>query len=307
MIARALCMAIKGRFHPASAVVNRGTQTTKYGCAAIPVALSVCTSMLHTQFRHVRLRTLAKALAWLGVIACLALSASDARASVRSYGAAGDPQTTYTLRGRTLTISSTDPVVLQVVRGVHLLVMCQAAAPRAEGSRGFGRWPKSGSSLSVHIAGDPKHMVRCETIGDLRGFPYATAFSQVGLTNKWRHRLASTPPPGRLFAHILLSEDWMAVHEFVPSRFLNRIGALTHLPVAPALVHMLQRPLRRAGATLVYAATLADVAPGNVPAVVGQGSSAKRIEFAVRGLDGNLYMLRGRVGRFIGGSFSAVG
>jgi hypothetical protein len=69
---------------------------------------------------------------------------------------------------------------------------------------------------------------------------------------------------------------------------------------------MLQRPLRPAGAKLVYAATLADVATGNVPAVIGQGSSTKRIEFAVRGLDGHLYVLRGRVGRYVGSSFGAV-
>lgn len=140
-----------------------------------------------TRFRHVRPTTLAKVLAWLGVIACLALAASTARAAVRSYGAAGDPQTTYTLHGRMLTISSTDPIVLQVVRDAHLLVMCESASPRA-------------------------------------------------------------------------------------------------------------------GAKLVYASTLADVAPGNVAAMIGQGSSSKRIEFAVRGLDGHLYVLRGRVGS----SFSAV-
>jgi hypothetical protein len=98
----------------------------------------------------------------------------------------------------------------------------------------------------------------------------------------------------------------MAVHQFLPARFLNRFGDLTHLPAAPVLVQMLQPPLRRAGAKLVYAATLADVPPGNVPAVIGQGSSTKRIEFGVRGLDGHLYVLRGRVGRYILGSFSAV-
>jgi hypothetical protein len=109
-----------------------------------------------------------------------------------------------------------------------------------------------------------------------------------------------------LFARILLSEDWMAVHQFLPVRFLNRLGILTHLPAAPALVQMLQQPLRRSGAKLAYAATLADVAPDNVPAVIGQGSSTKRIEFAMRGLDGNVYVLRGRVGRYVGSSFSAV-
>ena len=149
-------------------------------------------------------------------------------------------------------------------------------------------------------------MVRCETIGALRGFPYNTTFSVVGFTPNWRHRLASTPPPGRLLAHILLTEDWAAVHQFLPARFLNRSGDLTRLPAAPTLVQLLQRPLQQSGSKLVYAATLADVAPGNVPAVVGQGTSAKRIEFAVRGLDGNLYVLRGRAGRYIGSSFSAV-
>lgn len=69
-----------------------------------------------SRFRHVRPTTVVKTLAWLGVIACLALAASSARAAVRSYGAAGDPQTTYTLHGRTLTISSTEPIVVQVVR-----------------------------------------------------------------------------------------------------------------------------------------------------------------------------------------------
>ena len=58
----------------------------------------------HTHFRHVNFTTVARVLAWLGVIVCLALGASSARAAVRSYGAAGDPQTTYTLHGRTLTI-----------------------------------------------------------------------------------------------------------------------------------------------------------------------------------------------------------
>ena len=56
----------------------------------------------------------------------------------------------------------------------------------------------------------------------------------------------------------------------------------------------------------MYAATLGDVPPGNVPAVVGRGTSAKRIEFALRGLDGNLYVLRGRAGRYVGSSFTAV-
>jgi hypothetical protein len=259
-----------------------------------------------SRLRHVRPTTVVKTLAWLGVIACLALAASSARGAIRSYGAAGDPQTTYILHGRTLTISSTDPIVLQVVRGAHLLVMCDAASPRGEGTRGFGRWRKSASSVSIRLAGDPRDMVLCGVVGALAGFPYNTTFSEVGLTPKWRHRLASTPPPGRLFAHILLSEDWMAVHQFLPVRFLTRTGVLTRLPAAPTLVQMLQRPLGRAGAKLVYAATLADVAPGNVPAVVGQGSSTKRIEFAVRGLDGNLYVLRARVGRYIGSSFSAV-
>ncbi len=259
-----------------------------------------------SRFRHVKPTTVAKLLAWLAVVACLALAASSARAAVRSYGAAGDPLTTYTLHGRTLTISSTDPVVLQVVHGAHVLVMCEAASPRGEGARGGGRWSASASSVSVHLSGATKHMVRCGAIGTLAGFPGYTTFSEVGLTPKWRHRLASTPPPGRFLAHILLSEDWMAVHQFLPARFLTRTGILTRLPAAQVLVQMLQAPLRRAGTKLVYAATLADVPPGNVPAVVGQGTSTKRIEFAVRGLDGNLYVLRGRAGRYIGSSFSAV-
>lgn len=250
------------------------------------------------------LRVTKSAMIGVGVVGWLAFASASAQAAVRSARAAGDPLTTYTIRGRTLEIRSTDPVLLQVVRGSHLLVFCYPASNRSIGTNGVGRWSQRSSSVTVrlraNISGDIGY---CETTGTLPGFLYSSEFSRADFTARLRRRFASTPPPGRLFADLQLAGDWMGVHELLPLRFLTREGTVTSFPPAQTLVEMMKRPFSKAGVRLLYAPDLADVTEPGVPYLVGQGSSSKRLEFAIVGLDGTLYLLKGRAGNYIGDQF----
>jgi hypothetical protein len=224
---------------------------------------------------------------------------------MRSATAAGDSQTIYTINGRTLTISSTDPIVLQSVRGAHLFVTCESAR---RGANGFGRWGKQASSVTIHLRGHDisKDVGECEAMGALRGFSYNSEFSRVGFTATWRKRFASTPPPGRLFAKDELYGVWLAVHQFLPARFLNLHGIVVSLPPPRVLVRIMNRALSKSAVRLIYVPTPAGVTKPGVPAVIGHGSSRTRLELAVRGLDGTLYVFRGKVGSYLRGTFGAV-
>jgi hypothetical protein len=134
---------------------------------------------------------------------------------------------------------------------------------------------------------------------------YYSEFSRVGFSAKWRKRFASTPPPGRLFAHQELYGMWLAVHQFLPARFLNVHGILASLPSPQTLVRIMNRAPSRAAVRLIYSPTLAGVTKPGVPAAIGDGSSKTQLELAVRGLDGTLYVFQGKVGSYLRGTFGA--
>jgi hypothetical protein len=128
------------------------------------------------------------------------------------------------------------------------------------------------------------------------GFLFATRFSGVGFTPVLRRQLAHTPGPGRLLARSQLTGYWFALSTLVALRDLNRLGEVIRLPRPSALVQHANRRLSRAGDGVLFAPTLAGVTVPNVVYVIGRGSGAKRLEFAVIGFDGKRYVLHGRLG-----------
>jgi hypothetical protein len=245
------------------------------------------------------MRTIPRAgLVGLAAAASLAFGTSAARATAISATAAGDPETTYTIAARTLTVTSSDPVVLEFVRGAHVSLACYTKrGGLLNGWGGDAIWGRAASSVTVRMeAPAPRQLTRCQAFvvgGGRPQFATATLFSQAGLTPAWRRRLASTPSPGPFLARQQLAEDWSALYGVLPARDFNRQGQPSRLPSARNIVRALNRRLGppQSSAGLLYTATLDSVGVPGVPYVVGEGTGSRTLELAVIGLDGKRYAL----------------
>lgn len=225
---------------------------------------------------------------------CLAVAPAAAQAWVKTVKAAGDPLTRWTLTPRTITIRSTNPALLQFIRGQPVL-----ACVRGRHGPEIVVWGVNASSITFHSARPlPRNLALCDAIevGRVPGFLDATEFSRGPFSPAWRKRLASTPPPGRLLARDQLFEYLNALSVLVPLRDLNIFGTVTHLPSAAALVRHADRRLSPAREGMLYAPTLAGVTVPGVVYAIGQGWGARRLEFAVIGFDGRRYVLHARLG-----------
>jgi hypothetical protein len=131
----------------------------------------------------------------LAAAACLAVAAPAAQAWVKVATAAGDPQTTWIVTPHSITIRSTNPVLLRFVRNSDVLLCQHPPTPVF--------WGPTASSITLHTkAAIPRDLSDCEAleVGRVPGFLTALAFSRVGFTSASRRQLASTPPPGQLLA-----------------------------------------------------------------------------------------------------------
>jgi hypothetical protein len=238
----------------------------------------------------------------IGAAIVLAVAPAAALAWVRTAKAAGDPQTTWIVTQNSITIRSTDPVLLKFVRGTQILFGCDDTSPPVEPRHHAPNlvWGRTASSITAHVTGlNARDLTVCsaDDVGGAPGFPYATGdFSRAPFNSAWRKRLAGTAPPGRLLAHDQLSDYWLALSFLVPPRYLDRFGIPTRLPPAPALVRYADRRLSRARDGMLYAPTRAGVTVPRVVYAIGQGWGAKRLEFAVIGFDGRRYVLRAKLG-----------
>ena len=147
---------------------------------------------------------------------CLAVAAPAAQAWVRTAEAAGDPQTTWVVTQSTITIRSTDPVLLQFVRGSQVRFGCDERGAKAAHHRlPLVYWGRTASSITAHVAGlVGSALTVCEAadVGGAPGFPLATGnFSRAPFDSAWRRRLAGTPAPGPLLAHYQLGGYWLIV------------------------------------------------------------------------------------------------
>jgi hypothetical protein len=111
---------------------------------------------------------------------------------------------------------------------------------------------------------------------------------------------ASPAPPSPvkpvIAAHDELLSTWLSVDSAIGVRYTNRYGILIRLPPARTLVQIWNRHHPRLGEPMRYARTPAGVLPGKVVYVIGAGSSSKKLEMAVIGLNGRRYTLRTTVG-----------
>lgn len=230
------------------------------------------------------------------------MAPAAAQAWVRTAKAAGDPQTTWIVTQNSITIRSTDPVLLKFVRGTQILFGCDDTSPPLEPRHHAPNlvWGRTASSITAHVTGlVAKHLTLCsaDDVGGVPSFPYATAdFSRAAFSSAWRKRLAGTPSPGRLLARIQLNQYWLARSFLVPPRYLDRFGIPRRFPPAPALVRYADRRLSPARDGILYAPTLAGVTVPRVVYVIGQGSGPRKLEFAVIGFDGRRYALHARLG-----------
>src|ERR1700733_16137906 len=100
----------------------------------------------------------------LAAAAGLAFGTSAARAAVISARAAGDPQTAYTIAARTLTVTSSDPVLLEFVRGALVSIGCYTKGGGVLNSwGGDGFWRAGASSVTIHVhTPTPRQLTHCQ-------------------------------------------------------------------------------------------------------------------------------------------------
>jgi hypothetical protein len=256
------------------------------------------------------------AIAGVGAAACLAFAAPAAQAVVESAQAWNDPQTTYTINGDTLTIQSSDPIVLEFVRGSELRAACYPART-SHMSRDFVvRWGEHATSVTFHYPQAIPAPGECELIwvsGGAHPLPVATEFSVAPFTSYWQRQSAWVLPPGPFLARAELSGEWMGIEAILPMQYLSQYGFSTALPPAHVLVRIANArfrkgrlPLGLQGLALRYTRTVAGVKVPGVPYVIGRGSTTKRLEMVVIGMDGKRYAYRTKVGRYVGGKFGLV-
>ena len=97
-------------------------------------------------------------------------------------------------------------------------------------------------------------------------------------------------------AHDQLLSTWLSVDSAIGAKYDNRYGILIRLPPARTLARIWNRHDPRLGQPMRYARTLAGVRVRGVVYVIGAGSSSKKLEMAVVGLNGTRYTLRTTVG-----------
>ncbi|HZE06878.1 MAG TPA: hypothetical protein VE127_16740 [Solirubrobacteraceae bacterium] len=246
-------------------------------------------------------------IAALGAAASLAATAPAAHAWVKAAKAAGDPRTTWIVTRTTITIRSSDPVLLRFVRGSTVLLGCASAKPveplEPRLPPPVVRWGRTASSVTARVRTPiGRNLTVCDAVGagGDPGFPLPTRFSRAPFDARWRRKLASTRQPGPLLAHAQLSGYWTVVGEVAGPRYENRYGILVRLPPPRVLVHKLNRPIsgaKKARSRVRYARTLRGVALPHVVYVIGSGSSRKKLQMAVIGFDGRLYVMRARPDR----------
>lgn len=232
----------------------------------------------------------------LTAAACLAIAAPVAQAWTRIAQAAGDPQTTWIVTRHTITMRSSDPVLLRFVRGSAVLLGCSSSGQvNARHPPPVVTWGRTASSVTAHVK-DPiaRHVRVCDAVGVgvVPGFLTATQFSQAPFDAVWRKRLARTLSPGPLLARAQLTEMWDGINRELPARLLNRLGELKRLPPARTLIRLVNPRFNRARTGLRFAPTLGKVTAPGVAYLVGAGSGKRKLELAVIGFDGRRYVLR---------------
>ena len=194
-------------------------------------------------------------------------------------------------------------------RDVHISVLVVLGLLLAHGNLDSGRHPRvqTDGRRCLHIQrGASRRQVcygrisadigYCITIRARGGaLLYNSSFSDAAFTPSARRHLRSLPSPAQVIAHDELAGDWMAINVVLMEGTSSPILPAT-LPSAQTLVENLDAkpPFRRA--RLSYAPALADVTRQSVVYVVGQGSSATKLELATRGSDGRLYALHAKAG-----------
>ena len=237
----------------------------------------------------------------LVVAACLVVTAPAANAAVVSVKALADPQTTYTVSGATVTIQSTDVAVLRFVRGTEVEVDCASQRDTTNWDAD-GRWGSGASAMTVRFKRAVTDVGRCSAIEvsprrllpEFLGPPIQ--FSLAVFTARWRRLLASTAAPGLTIAQAQLRTDWSAIEVDLPTRLKGADGVPFALPPAMDVAASINKLPRNRGPHLRYARTLAGVTELGVTYVIGRGSGRTRMELAVLGYDGRLYVAHASVG-----------
>lgn len=254
--------------------------------------------------------------------ACLALLAVATQAAGGSAGSApayGDPATTFTLTGRTLTVSSTDPVVLDVVRGRQLALGCDGLPWCDTGQVRHGLpprivavWAEHASSVRFQRVPADVNWVELQVGAGgpaLFGLIVAdAAFTPAG--RKHMRYLGAALAPAQSIARQNLRRENSTI-QFVltlnPAN-TNRFGLVRKFPSAQTIVtdvdescfgrsgaaRTCAKPKSSSVTRLLYAPTLAGVTQPDYAYVVGAGTNAKMLELVNIGVDRRLYILRAK-------------
>lgn len=237
----------------------------------------------------------------LMVAVCLAVTAPAANALAVSVKALADPQTTYTVSGTAVTIQSTDVGLLRFVRGTEVDVDCISQRETTYWDAD-SRWGSRASAMTVRFKRAVTDVGRCSAVEVGRTrlsrefLGQTIEFSAAAFTARWRRLLASTVAPGLTTAQSQLSLDWAAIEVGIPNRFKAADGVPFALPPAVDVVASINRLPRNHGPHLRYARTLAGVTQLGVTYVIARASGRTRMELAVLGYDGRLYVARAQVG-----------
>jgi hypothetical protein len=232
--------------------------------------------------------------------ALAAFASAAAQATVRSVKADGDPATTYTLRGRKLTIASTDPVVLRFVRGYSVSGLCYGS-PSGVSLLSEARWGKHATSVTLVVTrGDPTDIGYCFAVRS-HGDPPPVDFSGAQFKRGARRRLRlgpATAPPAEVIAQSELMDAWNAVNIDLEVAFPSQYALPPKtLPPATTLVEVIDAERLYRSVKVSYAPTVQSIKQQpDIIYVVGRGTSTKAMELAVRGLDGKVYAFHGKAG-----------
>jgi hypothetical protein len=261
-------------------------------------------------------------------LASVALATRRSAGSTRSALAYGDPATTFRLTGSTVTVSSTDPLVLGFVRGRELLLGCDGvpfcASTRTRDHRPgtiAAAWGARASSVSFHHVA--VGFSSAELLLDV-GRPVSPAYfvtlrvAVAAFTpGARRHMLGRYGPalaPAESIAQQILRNANLAVQvglTFYPT-LTNKLGSVSEFPPAQTIVTDVDGLCSRgssAGSScttpntatrVLYAATLAYVTNPDDAYVVGAGTASQMLELANIGLDHQLYTLRAKPGDQVG-------
>jgi hypothetical protein len=274
--------------------------------------------------RTVRLAVLV-AFASVACLVLVAVATQAAGGSTGSVGAYGDPATTFRLTGTTLTVSTTDPVVLDAVRGRRLTLGCDGVPWCPTGSQRTGLPPAIGAVWGEHASSVtfdrvPAHVswVALYTGAGgpaLFGLYVSDAAFTPAARAQMRKALGTAIGPAQNMARQNLRNENRTIQTgltfYAANR--NRFGLVSKYPAAPRIAKEIDelcvgtpgprtcaKPNPSSRTPLLYAPTLAAVTQADRAYVVGTGTSAKTLELANIGLDRKLYILRAKPNALFG-------